>query len=183
MLTSPVNFHINPMCCNHFTKLKPITRLTHSFSTKGIFCLYREGMLLGANSKTLLNELAHTGDSTGQHCSSYVGTRSVIKLLRRSAFESVQCGLAQFMFCQELLLGLTKVMWWERSLHMVCRMISEEKGGKLYQFCPVHMGRSWCLVVSRCKPGQTEKPQQQHHNCCCTVEAIQSCQRVAKVTN
>lgn len=65
MLTSHVNFHNNPMCCNHFTKLKPITGLTHSFSTKGIFCLYREGMSLGANGKNLLNELAHTGDSTG----------------------------------------------------------------------------------------------------------------------
>ena len=35
--------------------------MTHIFSAKGIFCLYREGMLLGANSKNLLKELARTG--------------------------------------------------------------------------------------------------------------------------
>ena len=34
----------------------------------------------------------------------------IVKLLQHSTFVSVQCGLAQFIFCQELLLGLAEVM-------------------------------------------------------------------------
>ena len=91
--------------------------MTHIFSAKGIFCLYREGMLLGANGKNLLNDLARTW----VYCSSYFGDKESnnADLVGHPAFESVRCGLARFMSCQELLLGLTKVMLRQVAAHSV----------------------------------------------------------------
>ena len=57
-------FQGNPTCT--FSKPSSLvklifTRSTQLFSAKGIFCLYKGGMLIGADSKTLLRKLAHSG--------------------------------------------------------------------------------------------------------------------------
>ena len=58
------NFGSNPMYhrydLKHFVKTF-VTRSTQLFGAKGIFCLYRGGMLIGADSKSLLKKLAHSG--------------------------------------------------------------------------------------------------------------------------
>ena len=36
--------------------------------------------------------------------------------------------------------------------------LAARKRGKLYQFYPGQMGRGYCLLASRCKPGECEKP-------------------------
>ena len=57
MVTLVCEFHSNLICHNYLLNYMSVTRSTHLFSAKGIFCLYKEGMLLGANGKSWVKEL------------------------------------------------------------------------------------------------------------------------------
>lgn len=50
-----------PIFCHWNISKFLTTRLAHIVSAKGTFCLLRGGMVIGADSKTLLKQLAHSG--------------------------------------------------------------------------------------------------------------------------
>lgn len=92
-------------------------------------CLYKEGMLFGADSKILLKQLAHTGwhfcSQYGWHCLSCVGGKEcerricIKEPVWRLAFEPVRCGLvlhpqprtAIGPYRGEVLTGLLHMVW------------------------------------------------------------------------
>ena len=84
------------------------TRSTQLFSAKGTFCLYKGGMLMGADGKTLLRKLAHSG-----HLCSYLtdGPSWSALLILSGDKDFVGTRKHEKVWCDFLPLTLSGVVW------------------------------------------------------------------------
>lgn len=157
--------HLLTLNCGSYEKLLS-TRSTHLFSAKGIFCLYKGGISISAGlAKKFL--LSHCISDTTLvtlwvalvWLALLVPSRDKVCKWKRkfgTAFCLWPCpvlfGMVEFL--PRTAAGPSKgdlVAGWSC---MVTGQLSKlEERGKLYQFCPVTVGRCWRLIVSRWKPG------------------------------
>ena len=113
--------------CYRWQSKKYKIALLHVWSD--VRCLYKGGMLFGADSKTLLKQLAHSGwqlcSQCGWHCLSCVGCKEYERRICMKepvwqvAFEPVWCGLVLHLqprtaigpYKGEVLTGLLRMVW------------------------------------------------------------------------